>query len=105
MEEVINLARKFRTEREWEQFHTPENIAKSISIEAGELLQHFQWDNLYNKQDVADELADILIYCIYMADSLQFAGWMTIRSWLFQQLLSGAAKPADHFSGLWYFLS
>ncbi len=96
MEEVINLARKFRTEREWEQFHTPENIAKSISIEAGELLQHFQWDNLYNKQDVADELADILIYCIYMADSLQ----VDVKEIILSKMEKNAQKyPVDKAKG------
>ena len=54
----------------WKQFHTPENLAKSISIEAGELLEHFQWDNTYKLEEVADELADVFNYCILMADSL-----------------------------------
>lgn len=65
-EEIIS----FRDKRDWKQFHTPENLAKSISIEAGELLEHFQWDNNYNLDEVADELADVLTYCILMADSL-----------------------------------
>ncbi len=51
-------------------FHTPENLAKSIMIEAGELLEHFQWDSKYDLQDVSDELADVMIYCFSMADAL-----------------------------------
>ena len=66
MEEIIN----FQKERDWKKFHTPENLAKSISIEAAELLEHFQWQKEYDEGEVADELADVLIYCLYMADAL-----------------------------------
>ena len=55
-------------EREWEQFHTPENLAKSISIEAAELLELFQWKNPEDADQVADELADVLTYCLLLAD-------------------------------------
>ena len=61
---------KFQSERDWKQFHTPENLAKSISIEAAELLEHFQWNKDYDKQEVVDELADVLTYCLFMADAL-----------------------------------
>jgi NTP pyrophosphatase (non-canonical NTP hydrolase) len=70
MEELKKEILKFQKERDWEQFHTPENLAKSIIIEAGELLEHFQWDGHYNKEEVADELADVLNYCILLADTL-----------------------------------
>ena len=66
--EIIN----FQKERDWKKFHTPENLAKSISIEAAELLEHFQWGKEYDSSEVADELADVLIYCIYMADAMDF---------------------------------
>ena len=66
MHEII----KFQKDRNWKQFHTPENLAKSISIESAELLEHFQWDNEYDINEVADELADILNYCFLMADTL-----------------------------------
>ena len=62
--------KKFQAERDWKQFHTPENLAKSISIESAELLEHFQWNNEYNKEEVVDELADVLNYCFLMADAL-----------------------------------
>lgn len=70
MEEVIEEIRKFVKERDWDQFHSPENLAKSISIEAAELLECFQWDNNYNEQDVKEELADVMTCCLMMADKL-----------------------------------
>lgn len=70
MEEVFSRVRKFREDRDWDQFHTPENLAKSISIEAGELLEHFQWNSDYDKQEVSEELADVMVYCIHMADAM-----------------------------------
>ena len=70
MNKTIDRIRKFRDDRDWSQFHTPENLSKAISIEAGELLEHFLWDNNDNKKEVCDELADVMIYCIHMADSL-----------------------------------
>lgn len=70
MEEMIKEIKVFNEERNWGKFHTPENLAKSISIEAAELLEHFQWDNNYNKEEVCDELADVFTYCIQMAISL-----------------------------------
>ncbi len=72
MEEVIKEIKKFNEERDWEKFHTPENLAKSISIEAAELLEHFQWDSEnYNKEEVCEELADVFTYCIQMAMKLE----------------------------------
>lgn len=70
MNELRERVRKFRDDRDWKQFHTPENLAKAISIEAGELLEHFLWDDKYDKEEVSDELADVIIYCMHMADSL-----------------------------------
>lgn len=62
--------RKFMAEREWHQFHTPGNLAKSISIEAGELLEHFQWSDSTNLNEVRLELADVLTYAYLLADRL-----------------------------------
>lgn len=71
MEEIIEKIKKFNEERDWVKFHTPENMAKSISIEAAELLECFQWSGEdYNKQDVYEELADVFTYCFQMAISL-----------------------------------
>ncbi len=66
---IIDKIIKFRNERDWKQFHTPENLAKSILIEAGELLEEFQWQaKEKNKDNLKAELADVLIYCILLAD-------------------------------------
>lgn len=70
MEKLINALREFNKERDWDQFHSPENLAKSISIEAGELLECFQWNSEYNKEDLCEELADVLTYCIMLADRI-----------------------------------
>jgi len=75
-EVVMNKAtedriRKFIDDRDWDQFHTPSNLAKSISIEANELLECFQWsDTEYDIQHVKEELADVLVYCKNMLDKL-----------------------------------
>mgnify|MGYP003515518501 CR=1 FL=1 len=61
---------EFVTSRDWDQFHTPENLIKSISIEAAELLECVQWDNELDDQAVRDELADVLTYCHLLAARL-----------------------------------
>lgn len=66
---VRDALRKFIAEREWERFHTPENLAKSISIEAAELLECFQWGDA-DLASAKDELADVLTYCMQLADRL-----------------------------------
>lgn len=70
MDKLKKVLRKFNEERDWDQFHSPENLAKSISIEAGELLECFQWDNNSNKENICEELADVITYCIMLADKL-----------------------------------
>lgn len=70
-QETINRIRKFTADREWEQYHTPANLAKSISIEAAELLECFQWsDTDYNLEHVKEELADVIVYCQNLLDEL-----------------------------------
>lgn len=69
--ETIDRIRKFTSDRDWEQFHSPENLAKSISIEAAELLECFQWSGtVYDLEHVKEELADVLVYCRNMLDTL-----------------------------------
>lgn len=70
MKELIKEIRKFNEKRDWDKFHSPENLAKSISIEAGELLECFQWNNNYDLEEVKSELADILNYSLLLADKL-----------------------------------
>lgn len=69
-EELIIALRAFVEERDWGQFHTPENLAKSVSIEAAELLENYQWGSPANLENVQDELADVLTYCLLLADKL-----------------------------------
>ena len=64
---VAQKLRAFSEERDWDQFHTPENLAKSISIEAAELLECFQWSSDGDSQAVKEELADVLTYCYFLA--------------------------------------
>lgn len=62
--------RRVVAERDWAQFHTPENLAKSISIEAAELLELFQWSSDADESRVREELADVLTYCLLLADKI-----------------------------------
>lgn len=72
--ETVNKVLKFRDDRDWKQFHDPKDLAISISLEASELLEIFQWsrDDVYclDKIDkIKEELADVMNYCILMADA------------------------------------
>lgn len=96
MQEVYEGLINFQKERDWKKFHTPENLAKSISIEAAELLEHFQWQKEFDKSEVADELADVLIYCIYMADAMDF----DIKEIILNKMEKNALKyPVDKSRG------
>ena len=73
-QETIHEVLKFRDERNWKQFHNPKDLAISISLEAAELLEIFQWsaDDVWCKdkmKKIREELADVLNYCILMADT------------------------------------
>ncbi len=71
MKETMKILREFSEERDWQPFHTPENLAKSISIEAGELLECFQWNHeVEDFQALKEELADVLSYCLMLCDEL-----------------------------------
>ena len=69
-EAVQASLRKLVAERDWEQFHTPENLAKSIAIEAAELLECFQWSSDGDLDHASEELADVLTYCFLLADRI-----------------------------------
>ena len=70
-QETIERIRKFTEDRDWSQYHSPANLAKSISIEANELLECFQWsDTDYDLNHVKEELADVIVYCQDMLDRL-----------------------------------
>ena len=73
-DETIKQVLKFRDDRNWKQFHNPKDLAISLSLEAAELLEIFQWsaddlECLDKKDKVKEELADVLNYCILMADA------------------------------------
>src|SRR5580658_10498757 len=78
LDQIRSRIRKFRDTRDWMQFHNPKNLACSISIEANELLEHFQWSTPEEslsiagkkKQEIAHEIADVAIYVIELADNL-----------------------------------
>ena len=70
-QETIERIRKFTEDRDWDQFHSPANLAKSIVIEAAELLECFQWsDEEYDLQHVKEELADVMVYSQNLLDKL-----------------------------------
>lgn len=70
MKELEKKIVEFAEKRDWLQFNTPENLAKSISIEAGELLECFQWNNEYNIDDLKYEIADVMNYCILLCHQI-----------------------------------
>ena len=78
LNKLRNEIRAFVTERDWEQFHTPKNLACALSVEAAELLEHFQWLGVGSKEElgaiklehVQHEIADVLVYLIRLADTL-----------------------------------
>ncbi len=73
-QETIDKILKFRDDRDWKQFHNPKDLAISLSLEASELLEIFQWSGndlvcSEKKDKIAEELADVVIYCVHMADA------------------------------------
>ena len=92
-----NELREFNKAMDWDQFHTPENLAKSISIEAAELLECFQWNNDYKIEDVCEELADIYSYAVMMADVLD----VDLEEISLKKLKKTKTKyPVDKFKGI-----
>jgi dCTP diphosphatase len=103
LEELRDIIRAFVDERDWEQFHTPKNLAMSVAIEAGELMECFQWEpegGAHGEADVAhaaDELSDVLIYCLAMANAL---GLEDLGAIVLDKLeRSGRKYPAEAFRG------
>ncbi len=88
---------QFTADRNWDQFHSPENLAKSIVIEAAELLECFQWSSTeYDINAVKEELADVMNYCIQMADKLD----INIEDCILEKIKKNAEKyPIDKSFG------
>jgi NTP pyrophosphatase (non-canonical NTP hydrolase) len=96
--------RDFAREREWEQFHSPKNLAAALSVEAAELLEHFQWlteEQSRNmpaekRAQVAEEVADVLLYLLQLADRLGIdplnAAWKKLQ-------INGEKYPAERARG------
>ncbi len=106
IKELKDLIAKFRDERGWKNEHSPKNLSMSIAIEAAELMEHFQWDTYRkdDKQAVADELADILAYCLNLADVMDIDVATTFRDKLDRaavkyplELFNPARKSNDEY--------
>jgi len=75
MKEILNNLKEFRDQRDWAKFHNPKDLAISISLEASELLENFQWKSseksvLKNHQNIKEELSDVMIYSLLLSDAL-----------------------------------
>ena len=84
---------QFRDERDWKQYHNGKDLAISISLEANELLENFQWKSSEEairdtKQNIKEEMADILIYLVQMADKLE----INLEEEVFKKLEKNAVK-------------
>ena len=104
MDDVLARIRQFRDERDWLKFHDPQNLAISVAIEAGELLEEFQWKDReaawkhaeQNREAVADEIADVAIYLFELADILG----IDVRQAILAKLEKNAVKyPVDKARG------
>lgn len=95
-EQVREALSEFVRERDWDQFHSPANLAKSISIEAAELLECFQWSEDADEARVHEELADVVTYCILLAERLR----VDLDKIVLEKLAVTKAKyPADKSRG------
>lgn len=96
IKEISEILRDFNDKREWGKFHTPENLAKSVAIEAGELLECFQWSGEYNPEEVKEEIADVVIYCIMLADKIN----MDLSDEIIKKIKKNSEKyPVDKCKG------
>ena len=104
LNELRNLVREFVAERDWDQFHTPKNLAMALIVEAAELAEHFQWLNTGTleeldagkRKEIRLEMADVLVYLIRMADKLE----VNLASAVSEKMALNRAKyPADKVRG------
>ena len=95
-EDTIAKINTFTEERDWDQFHSPENLAKSICIEAAELLECYQWGEEPDPEAVREELADVLNYCVQLSEKLG----LDMDEILLSKLAKNAAKyPVEKARG------
>jgi NTP pyrophosphatase (non-canonical NTP hydrolase) len=101
MDSVIKKIIEFRDERDWKQFHNPKDLAISLTLEASELLENFQWKESSeavnkNKEHIQDELADVLIYALMIAHDLE----INVEKAILHKLKKNAEKyPIEKFKG------
>ena len=104
MDEIVERLRRFTAERDWGQFHTPKNLAMALNVEAGELLELFQWltpeqsgePEADVREQIADELADVFVYCLLMSDKLDIDLLAATRA---KMAKNEAKYPADLVRG------
>jgi NTP pyrophosphatase (non-canonical NTP hydrolase) len=98
------LVRQFVDERDWDQFHTPKNLSSALSVEAAELLEHFQWLQTGQAEELGDgkleqvrhEMADVLVYLVRLADKLNVDLMAAVQE---KMVLNRAKYPADLVRG------
>lgn len=100
------LVRDFVDQRDWQQFHSPKNLTMALAIEAAELMEHFQWitadesrrigDDADKFQAVGEELADVLCYCLAIANELEIEVSTAMRD---KMKKNEAKYPADQYRG------
>jgi NTP pyrophosphatase (non-canonical NTP hydrolase) len=98
IQEIISELKKFRDERDWEQFHNPKDLALAINIEAGELLELFLWKNAEdaNKDKVKQELADVVSFALLLADKYD----LDVKQIVFDKIKQNGEKyPVDKAKG------
>ena len=97
MKKLIEEIAQFNKERDWDQFHTPNNLAKSVVIEANELLEHYQFDpEGGDVEQIGEEIADVMTYCLMLCERLNLDPEEIIRD----KMKKNALKyPADKVRG------
>ncbi|MDO3379528.1 nucleotide pyrophosphohydrolase [Geoalkalibacter halelectricus] len=104
LQELKNRVAAFVAERDWQQFHTPKNLSMSIAIEAAELMEHFQWLTVEASRnlapealaDIGEELADIVIYSLSLANTLNLDLAQTVEAKMTKNIRK---YPADKVKG------
>jgi len=96
IEEITNAIIKFRDEREWSQFHTPQNLAMNLCIESSELLENYLWNKNEDQQNIKEELADVFYSAFLIAKTYNF----DVREIVLEKLKSNELKyPKDKVKG------
>lgn len=104
LDAIRTLARQFVEERDWGQFHTPKNLSSALSVEAAELLEHFQWLKTGAREELGEdklvqvrhEMADVLVYLVLLADGLDVDLAAAVEE---KMVLNRAKYPADKVRG------